>query len=351
MITSHTTRSIEDYLNDFAGRQDMEGYDETKTIRVAEENRDFVWTPDMCKELIVSIFAGYTIPLMVICDNQLMDGGNRSTALMLWRQNRFTVRFGEWEGNYDAMAVNPTLSGRWNRCMIPLTIITHATREERAQIYENYNKGIVLSTGQLLKNRRYRPLVQMALSMIGRGDNALFPFRDLIMDVWKRTWKRTKTLNELAFAYQVIVGSMFGPDFFHTKFHLHLDRLMTTEFNDIDLTNLQRICELIDSVDPENVINRKKKESFFKKFIGAMIYDLHTQPWEVFVPKWSGFCRMAYATMTPEQLKRVIDVKSSRANNFSRLRQLSQNVSEFLVGNIHGNDEPETDDDSDTDTE
>jgi hypothetical protein len=349
MITSHTTRSIEDYLDDFAGRRDMEGYDEAKRIKIAEENRDFVWPKDMWQDLIKSIFAGYTIPLMVICDDQLMDGGNRSTALMLWRQNKFTVRVGEWEGNYDAMVATPALAARWNRCMIPLTIITHATQEERSQIYENYNKGIVLSTGQLLYNRKYRPLVNMASAMIGRAPG--FPFADLLHQVWKRSWKKTKSLNELAFAYQIIVSSMFGPHHFHTSFQRHLDKMMTIEEDQINLSKLHFICRVIRTVDMDNNVNPKKKEHIFKKFIGAMIYDSHDLSDDEFTVKWNEFFTRAYTIITPEDFKTLVDVGTSRATNESRIQRLSQNVSDFLRGGRSLPELPAESSDSEDDTD
>jgi hypothetical protein len=350
MITSHTTRSIEDYLDDFAGRIDMEGYDDSKRIHIAEENRDFVWPREMWEDLIKSIFAGYTIPLMVICDDQLMDGGNRSTVLMLWRNNKFTVKFNDWEGNYDAMIAKPTLAARWNRCVIPLTIITDATREERSQIYENYNKGIVLSTGQLLYNRKYRPLVKLASAMIGR--EGTFPFTDLIHRVWKKSWKKTKTLSELAFAYQVIVGSVYGSNEFHLSFQRHLDKLMSVEDDDIDLSNLQFICETMRDSDPDNSVAPKKKELVFKKFIGPMIYDVHTLSRNMFVEKWRAFCTRAYTTLTPEEFKALADTGTSRATNQSRIQRLSTNVAKLLNGtntavpNDDGNDSG-SDEDSD----
>ncbi len=348
MITSHTTRSIEDYLDDFAGRRDMEGYDETKRIKIAEENREFVWPEEMWVELIKSIFAGYTIPLMVICDNQLMDGGNRSTVLMLWRQNKFTVKFHDWEGNYDAMISKPALAARWNRCVIPLTIITDAKPEERSQIYENYNKGIVLSTGQRLYNRKYQPLAEITTAMIGRGGD--FPFADLVHHVWKKNWKKTKKLNELAFAYQVIVGSIYGPNHFHQTFERHLDKLMSVKHHEIDLSKLKFICDTVFTADPDNAVAPKKKEHVFKKFIGAMIYDVHTISKEAFAEKWCEFCKRAYTTLSPEQFKMLVDVGTSRATNESRIQRLSINVSELLKGGIV-QDDVQNDSDSDSDSD
>lgn len=333
MNTQHTTQSIEDFLDVFGGRASMEGYNPEKKVQIAEENREFVWPQNMQEELIISIFRGFAIPLMVICDDQLMDGGNRATTLMLWRQNKFTVKFGEWEGNYDAMVQHPTLAGRWNRCVIPMTLISNATKEERSQIYENYNKGIVLTFGQRLYNRKSCMLVATALQLIGRGTSD-FEFKELLSNVWQSKWRKTKTLTEVGFAYEVIVSSMFGPQYYHTKFHLHLDKILKTDA--IDLANLKFMCEVIQLADPENAIDKKKKASLFRKFIGAMIYDFHSGEVsrENFTEKWTLFYRKAYVNLTSEQLKSIIDVKTDRGDNLSRVRRLSINVSTYLDGTL-----------------
>lgn len=349
MITSNTTISTEDFLNDFAGRPNLPGYDETKTYKIADENRDFVWSIEMCMNLIISILTGFPIPLIVICDNTIMDGGNRATALKLWKENQFNVRVGDWEGNYDAMVANSRLFGRWNRCSIPITRIERASPDERAQIYENYNKGVNLTFGQLIKNRKSLPLPKLAYALVGRDDG--FPFRELISNVWKSRWLETKTLSEVAFAYQIVVASMFGPNHFHTSFARHLDRMRNTTDEQVDLSNLRSICEVIQSADPTNTFAAKKKEIAFKKFIGAMIYDWFNER-ETFADKWRTLFTQAYTTITPDQMKQIVDVKTDRANNSSRVRRLSQNVSDFLNQTLGNNndtyDYPDDDDDSTT---
>jgi hypothetical protein len=347
MRTAHTTKSIEDYLNDFAGRKTGPGYDDTKLIKIAEENRDFVWNEEKQQKFIESILTGFPIPQMVICDNCIMDGGNRSTVLMRWKQNEFEVTVGDWTGNYKDMT--PTLCGRWNRCAIPMTVITGADDAQRSQIYENYNSGVVMTTGNLLWNRKKLfPLVGMAAAMIGQ--DGMFPFADLIRQVWKKSWTTTKTRNELAFAYSILAGSLFGPDFFHTKFHVHLGKMTETKAADIDLSKLRSICEVLRSADPHDVVAPKKKEQVFKKFIGAMIYDVHTLGADQFEEKWRSFCEIAYMTITPGVMKKLIDVGTARATNSSRIQRLSENVATFIA-NPHTDAEDDTDYSSDQESD
>lgn len=345
MRVSHTTESIEDFLASFAGREGKVGYDETKPIKIAEENRDFVWDEKMCNDFIASIYRGYSVPLMVICDDRILDGGNRSTVLMMWKHNEFEVKVGEWKGRYRDMT--PDLIAKWNRCLIPMTKITGASSDERCQIYENYNKGKILTFGHRLKNRKTLPLVKKTYALLGWG--GVFPFADLLHRAWKRSWRKTKTLNQLGFAYSVIVASMLGPDWFHTKFEQHLPRMQQTREEDIDLSNLRFICGVTISADPDDRVSPKRKEHVFKKFIGAMIYDVWTMQREAFAEKWKTFAEDAYTTLTQKQLSEIIDVGTARASNQSRIQCLSQNVTDYLAGVVPSVDDAVTEysDDSD----
>jgi hypothetical protein len=352
MTTSHTTQSAEDYLGDFAGRLEMPGWDETKPNKVADENREFVWPPEMWEALIQSIFAGYTVPQITICDNLIMDGGNRSVVLMKFRRGEFTVRFEGWEGTYATMP--PALIARWHSCVIPLTIIRNATREERSQIYENLNKGIKLTPGQLLKNRQYHPLARVAYFLLGRAvDGLVTPqmreVRNLICVVFKTTFNATKQLNEVAHMYKVVAASQFGPEHYHTSFARHLSKLMTITDGEINLSNLEFILRTIRSVDPDGNIPEKKKAAVFKDFCGGMIYDVHHHR-DTFAAKWTNFVRAAYDAIPHAQLKSLKDVGNARAQALPHTRRLSEKVDMFLRGDFWDNTETDTDED-DTDTE
>lgn len=335
MRFTYTTRPVEDYLDDFAGREDMAGYDAEKPIKIAEENRDFVWKkfPELWIGLIVSILTGFPIPQMVVCDNLIMDGGNRSTVLMKWRRNEFEVTVGDWTGKYESMT--PTLIAKWNRCVVPMTVITNATPQERSDIYEKYNQGVPMSFGCLLWNRSYQPLVQMARAMIGWGGGD-FPFADLIHQVWRSTWRKNDSMNCLAFAYQILAASSFGKDYFHGRFSEHVRDTLQTPAEEIDLSNLHFICMTLQSVDPDRRVNPKIKEQFFKNFIGAMIFDIHSPDLTrvEFEEKWCAFGQRAYTVMTKDDMKRVVDVGTARATNDSRIQRLSKNVAEYLTNTL-----------------
>jgi hypothetical protein len=163
-------------------------------------------------------------------------------------------------------------------------------------------------------------------------------------------------MNSLAFAYQILAASTFGKDHFHGRFSDHVRDTLDTRAENIDLTNLLFICTTLQSVDPDQRVKPKIKEQFFKKFIGAMIYDIHTITRREFEEKWVAFCTKAYTVMTSADMKRVVDVGTARATNDSRIQRLSKNVAEYLANTLEARvvtprEDEETDDEEEEDSD
>jgi hypothetical protein len=332
MNTTFQTTTIGDFLDNFAGRREMQNYDDSKSIKVAECNRDFVWKLDMQQSFICSILQGFPIPAMCITNGQIVDGGNRSTTLWLFRNGAFKIKL-QPDGesiDYDIMCADRTLTRRWDSAVIPQQIIINATPDQFAQIYENLNKGIQLTFGQLLENRKYCAWVTMAEALIGRG-NSYYPDIELLHRVWTSGFKKTKNRGELGFAFQVLVGAALGPQHFHLSFAEHIPLIMG---DSIPRTgNLTHILYMIDSCDLERSVSAKHKKDIFKKFIGAIINDLHTTPEDEWNDKWTTFITQAYNTLSDKKIKKILNVGNLRANSSSRIAGVSDNVRRFLQNN------------------
>lgn len=347
MNTTFQTTTIGDFLDNFAGRREMENYDDKKTIKIAECNRDFVWTLDMQQSFIRSILQGFPIPATCIANGQIIDGGNRSTTLWRFRNGAFKVKLqpDSEEMDYEKMCMDRTLTRRWDSAVIPQQIIMNASSDQFAQIYENLNKGIKLTFGQLLENRKYRPWVAMAEALIGRG-SSYYPDIELLHRVWTNSFKKTKNRGELGFAFQVLVGAALGPQHFHLSFAEHIPLIMgdtTPSFGHLNV-----ILDMIDSCDPERTVSAKKKKDIFKKFIGAIINDMHIMQENDWREKWSAFIVQAYNSLTDKKIKKIINVGNLRANSSSRIAGVSENVRRFLQNN---GVESDSEDESNSDEE
>ena len=353
MRIEYSTTDPESFLEAFAGRVAMPKYDEKKPLHIAECNRDFVWNESMQRDLIESILIGHPIPTFTVCNNKLVDGGNRATTMHRFRNDELSIEFSGFSGTFSEMKIyRQDLIAMWYRCKLNRMIVTDATQDEMSKIYENLNKGVNLTHGQLLKNRSHYPLVSIALAMLSRG-SATFRYLQLLHNVWKSKFKASKPLSELSFAFQFLIAALFGSSHYHTNFFNHLTYIMGKSSADIDgnMKNLRAILSTISNADPNNLVERKKKADCFKRFIGAMIHDFHAKAItsEQYDAKWTRFFRDAYNVLTKDQLKGLVDVGTKRAHFSSRMQGVSENVDKYLQGlpipqtDAHANDDSSDD--------
>jgi hypothetical protein len=317
---TYTTTSVPDFLANFAGRRDI-GHDQfyhpERRWDIADCNRDYVWPqqPELAEGFIRCILAKDAVPAILICNGELIDAGNRATTLWLFANDVLVVdgrKFSELPRD---------LFGNWCGCTMPITIIENATEDEKAGYYEKFNKGIVLTLGQKLENRKNRPLIAMAMRMIGAGTSA-FPLKDLQDLVWTPRFTKTKGRGELALAYRILVSSILGNRRgFHTNFAEHSQLFMGREFDrtaDVSLNNLEAIYRMIAAVDPENAVAPRIKKSTFKTFIAAILFDFHRSSYADVCAKWQEFFRRAYNTLTPHEVKSI-------CKSASKLRAIRRN--------------------------
>jgi len=161
-------------------------------------------------------------------------------------------------------------------------------------------------------------------------------------------------LLELTVCYQILAASLFGPEYFDTKFTTVVNLVTSKTMGDINakMHNLVNILQAYYHADPENMVARRIKTDVFKRFIGGAIYDFHNMTYTDFCAKWTRFIREAYK-LDKEALKRLVEVGVMRATTASRIAQLSRNVQNHLDGlplpdPILNEEEEEEEDDDDT---
>lgn len=356
---TYTTISVPDFLRNFAGRRDI-GHDifyhPERRWNIADCNRDYVWPqqPELAEDFIRCILVKDAVPSILICNDELIDAGNRATTLWLYANDAIRV-----DGRTFS-ELPRDLYGNWCGCTLPITIIENSTEDEKAGYYEKFNRGIVLTLGQKLENRKNRPLVAMAMRMVGRGDD-VFPLKDLQDRVWTSRFSKTKGRGELALAYRILVSSILGNRRgFHTNFAEHSQLFMSREFDDrrdVSIDNLEAIYRMLRDVDPENVVSPRIKRSTFKTFIGAILFDFHRSTYGEVCAKWQEFFRRAYNTLSPHEVKSICKA-ASRLRAIRRNREfgdypgaMSEVVTRYLdTGAIpHAEDHDGESDDESTD--
>ena len=330
----YTDISVSDFLDDFRGRFNMLGYDETKQYKIAECNRDYVWTLELKEGFIRSVINYEPLPALILCNNELIDGGNRATTLCLYYHDGFKAD----KKLYSELSFED--QARFRQCSMPITIIEDATNSEKADYYEKFNKGIVLTFGQKMENRKDRPLVKAAFALIGHQGYPVSPLRNLIARVWSPAIPNGKVRSEVTLAYKIIIASMFGSAHYYNDWGAASERIKDTDI--VDLTNLRQILEVL-NIDPNGMVPEKKKKAYFQKFIGAVLHDSWllegarlTQ--DQFTHKWQRFFTEAYNILDVEQVAKIATFKPMGLQDTrSRCAAISMSVSTYLRGNFQFN--------------
>lgn len=375
MRFTHSFTTIPDFIADFTGREGWPGYDATKPISIDAINRAQAWTLEMMAAFIVNILQGFPSPLFVIVNNAIVDGGNRSTGMKHFTLNKFKVSLGAFVGFYSDLVSIEThapaigdaapvpysaaylrdrqrFRSNWDKHSFPVTNIRGATADEKAEIYSRYNRGVIMKLGQHLDSWIHQPIVKLAMAMIFQTNAVVFPLANLIRQVYQSSWKKTVNRNELGFAFQILVASSFGREHFHTKIEQFLPIIQSTTLAQVDLSKLKTICEIVASADPEKRVEPKKKAACFKRFIGAMIYDIWDRTPIDMAAKWRPFFVDAYNILGKEAIKALVDVGTARAQTVGRLGGVSMKVQEYLdtkVAPAPDADGGEDDESTDTD--
>lgn len=121
-----------------------------------EWQRDIVWTIEQQKLLIDSIMKGYHIPELVfskqIIDNniiwQSLDGKQRCTSFLKYKNNEF-----RWDNRFYS-ELNANEKNRFDSTEIACAIYSDSLElEQKIDIFNRIQKGIVLSHGEIIKSR------------------------------------------------------------------------------------------------------------------------------------------------------------------------------------------------------
>ena len=333
--------SVREFLENFAGRRGIPGtaevYDEGKTFKIAECNRDYVWNQTLKQVFIRDVLLNRPLPSLILCNNELIDGGNRATTLWLFQNDRLIV-----DGRKFSELTYEEAHGQWNACKIPVTFIENATDEDRCELYEKYNQGIVLTFGQKLDNRRNVPIVRAVLAILMQAGYPESPVRQLIQRVWSQTFKLSASRSEMTKVYKLLVTSMFGIRHYHSSWGLAV--LDLERVSEVDFSNLIDILSIICEADPHGAIDPKRKKECFEMFTGAFLHDWwFLQNRDAFTQKWVRFFQMAYDEPAMRLLRKLRKHRPVGMNQHNALHAVSINVGDYIVGRFRGGNEGEDD--------
>jgi hypothetical protein len=317
---------------DFAGRRDIINYDATKPLHIHRRNRAFVWSAEMQMNCLDSILKGYYIPPIICCSRivdgterrEVMEGGNRITTFR--KILRREVKEDLTESEYHKVCSHP----------ITMVVMRNLTNTQQREMFRRLNKNVKVTDGQLyLMSEEDSPLVKEAMAFLNDPE---YPLRDRITEMFFDTVNKDNNgQKNLENAIAIISGALYGVNYITKSFTRQeekienqspIDRALVVQF----ISTILTIFEAADKEFPLTNKTSKKAQWIVGKYIGAIIYDLHTYPNQAnIMKKWQKYIVMVRKGTT--RAIEALDIQGAQNINPDKLKRKSYKVDIFLAEN------------------
>jgi hypothetical protein len=258
-----------------------------KRMSIPAHQREYCWNIALQRNLVVSILRGFPIPSMLMSKERgeanpsIEDGRQRLTTLMRFRDNLFDL-----EGGKRYKDLTPMQQERFDKYKIIVITFSGASLDERICIFDWFNSGKKLTSGEHCHNQARTPLVALAKRLfmtVGLG----------IHDRAERIWgvqgdtpgsegpTKDKGRKGLINAVAFCMGLLYGPanitkNYDHIK-HGYMTRVITPEMEVAVRKDLERILEIYEAVELAAPMGRKKllnKQWDLGTFTGYILFSL-----------------------------------------------------------------------------
>jgi 3-dehydroquinate dehydratase len=333
MSVSLRTENIQTTIHalnmDFAGRRDMDGYDESKIIHIHRRNRAYVWNQEMQISCLDSILKGYYIPPIICCSRivngverrEVMEGGNRITTFRRILNNLVRMLT---EAERDRVRSHP----------ITLVVMRGLTNIQQREMFRRLNKNVKVSDGQLYAmSEEDSPLVREAISFLNDDD---YPLRARITACFFDTKdKDNDGKKDLENAVALISGALNGVNYITKSFGRQEEMVESQEPVDRNwiVTTLGLLLDVFRMADEQSPLTDKRKlkaQWSVGKYLGAILYDLLTNTGNVLImqQKWAAYLvSVRRGNMVAEE---AIEIAGAQNLNPDKLKRKSYKVDVFL---------------------
>ena len=327
--TQNIQTTIYQLDKDFAGRIGDDDYDATKGLHIHRRNRAFVWNHKMQLDLLDSILKGYYIP-PIICSTsivnnverqEVMEGGNRMTTIR-------RILLGK------VRPLTPDERRVVEGFGITQVIMRKPSAEVMRVMFRRLNKNVRVSDGQLYAmSEEDSPLVKEALLLL---EDETHPLRQAIIRHFGTTLANDNDgKKNLENAVALVAGALYGPKFITRSFGTQEENVSNpTPINRNHIT--QTLGALFEVFDRANSIieltdGRKKKGQWsVGKWLGAMLYDIQTNPTETgrVKEKWARYiARVRQSVAGAEDATKVAGAQNLTA---TRHKKVCKKVAIFM---------------------
>lgn len=263
----HTTRTIEGLVAEVGD-----------LIAVPPHQREYCWAEARQKRLIASLLRGMPMPTIVIrrkitdkgIQDTLEDGVQRLVTLRNFLRGEFTdnngLRFEELSERAKVMLTT---------YQTPVLIYSGATDAEAIEIFNNFQNGVPLSTGERLYSMStLSPMVRYAQMMLMTPGAGLHDRASAFFGT--RSGPDSKRNNLLA-SVALVAGLGFGIDMLSRKWS-DLETVIASDFNEAlvtqKLTDILDIYSRVNEAAPRALKSLKKFQANWGNGVGYIAYSL-----------------------------------------------------------------------------
>lgn len=258
-----------------------------KRILVPTHQREYCWNIALQRNFVLSILRGFPIPSMLMSKERgevnpsIEDGRQRLTTAMRFRDNLFSLDDGN---TYSKLT--PIQQERFDKYKILVITFSGASLDERICIFDWFNSGKKLTSGEHCHNQARTPLVALAKKLFMTVGSGIHERAERIWGVQgdtpgsegpTRDRGRKGLINAVAFC----MGLLYGPanvtkNYEHIK-QGYMTRVISPELEVAVRKDLERILEIYEAVEAAAPMGHKKllnKQWDMGTFTGYILYSL-----------------------------------------------------------------------------
>lgn len=245
-------------------------------LEIPDHQREYCWTNPMPERFIETIMRGYPCPAIITCKGRtdlkptLEDGRQRINTASNFKNNLFTYagkffkdlseREQDWFDNYSMMTIN----------------YTNATPDDKIQIFDWFQNGKPLSTGERYHAHSSTFLVKYVKDTLFTPGMGL---HDRAIPIWGPRNVNDKRRKWLQSAVALVVGLAHGMGHMTKKYEYMIcdsHRFLTKEFDTAGVTkDLERILEIFETADQHIRVNKWQNTHWDAgNFVGYIAYSL-----------------------------------------------------------------------------
>jgi len=309
----------------FAGRTGDTNYDAGKLVHIHRRNRAFVWSLKMQMDLFDSAIKNYYIPPIICCSIIVQEQGSfKERRYVMEGGNRITTIRRILNGSVCVLSLEE--KQKFGSHPITLVVMRDIDSKGQREMFRRLNKNTKVTDGQLYAmSEEDSPLVQASVALL---DEELHPLRSIITRHFGDTVKKDNDgKKHLENAVALVSGAINGVKHISKSYNVQeqcVEDLTTPIQIQLIVEFLQLafgVFDIADTIEPLTDMRKKRGQFSVGKWIGAIMYDLHTHRDEVdkIQTKWAKYISQVRQNVHAEDASKLSGAQNLTATRYKRI--------------------------------